>query len=97
MPLEIRPCCEHCGKDLPYDSEEAMICTFECTYCKDCAIGLFENVCPNCTGGFVQRPVRPKQHHAKYPIGTARLHEPKDLDKMKVLIDQYGAIAPKDR
>lgn len=34
--LEIRPCCEQCGKDLPYNSTEAMICTFECTFCHDC-------------------------------------------------------------
>ncbi|WP_415189916.1 DUF1272 domain-containing protein [Psychroserpens sp.] len=33
--LEIRPTCEYCNKDLPYDSKEAMICTFECTFCKD--------------------------------------------------------------
>lgn len=50
--LEIRPICENCGKDLPNESTEAMICSFECTYCKDCVAELLHNVCPNCGGGF---------------------------------------------
>jgi hypothetical protein len=46
--LELRPSCEHCDKPLPPDSTEAMICTFECTFCHACAIDLLGNVCPNC-------------------------------------------------
>ncbi len=60
--LELRPTCEHCNKDLPPDSTEAMICSYECTFCSSCAINLFENVCPNCGGGFVSRPNRPSQN-----------------------------------
>lgn len=57
--LEIRPNCENCDKDLPADSSEAMICSYECTFCTECVDGILENVCPNCGGGFVQRPIRP--------------------------------------
>ncbi|MCK4865935.1 MAG: DUF1272 domain-containing protein [Gammaproteobacteria bacterium] len=28
--------CEYSDKKLPPDSEEAMTCTFECTFCKSC-------------------------------------------------------------
>jgi hypothetical protein len=30
--LELRPNCECCDKDLPPDSPEAFICSFECTF-----------------------------------------------------------------
>jgi uncharacterized protein len=35
--LELRPNCECCDKNLPPESPEAVICTFECTFCRDCA------------------------------------------------------------
>jgi uncharacterized protein len=57
--LELRPSCENCNTALPPASTEAMICTFECTFCKDCVDTVLENVCPNCGGGFCPRPVRP--------------------------------------
>jgi len=56
--LELRPCCENCGADLPPQSTEALICSFECTFCADCVNSL-QNVCPNCGGGFSARPIRP--------------------------------------
>ena len=56
--LELRPPCENCNVSLPPDSKEAMICTFECTFCKDC-VELLSEVCPNCGGGFQPRPIRP--------------------------------------
>ncbi|QFU76458.1 DUF1272 domain-containing protein [Halioglobus maricola] len=58
--LELRPNCECCDKDLPPDSVEAMICTYECTFCRQCVDEVLDNVCPNCAGGFSTRPVRPK-------------------------------------
>ena len=57
--LELRPVCENCGKDLPNESQEAMICTFECTFCKECVETILNHVCPNCGGGFEKRPIRP--------------------------------------
>ncbi len=57
--LEIRPNCECCNKDLLADSVEAMICTYECTFCLNCVDGIIKDVCPNCGGGFTKRPIRP--------------------------------------
>ncbi|MCB0668286.1 MAG: DUF1272 domain-containing protein [Saprospiraceae bacterium] len=57
--LELRPVCEHCGKALPNGSTEAMICSFECTFCLNCVEKVLRNICPNCGGGFERRPVRP--------------------------------------
>lgn len=74
--LELKPNCECCNKDLSVDSTEAMICTFECTFCLDCVEKKLDFVCPNCGGGFVLRPVRPKNHLAKYPPSTKRIYKP---------------------
>ena len=60
--LQIRLNCEHCDKELNPNSTEAMICSFECTFCKSCVESVLENVCPNCGGGFCQRPVRPAKN-----------------------------------
>ncbi|MGH8283832.1 MAG: DUF1272 domain-containing protein [Gammaproteobacteria bacterium] len=72
--LEMRPNCECCNKDLPPDSAEAMICTIECTFCRECAEGRFHGVCPNCGGELVRRPIREKHLLAKYPASTKRVH-----------------------
>lgn len=71
--LELRPNCECCDKDLPASSMEAMICTFECTFCKHCAISILQGVCPNCQGDLVARPVRPAAMLDKYPASTKRI------------------------
>jgi uncharacterized protein len=57
--LELRPNCERCDRDLPPDAD-ARICSYECTFCVECAEGALANVCPNCGGGFVPRPIRPR-------------------------------------
>jgi hypothetical protein len=95
--LLIKPNCEHCNKDLPNTSTEAMICTFECTYCKTCALEIFENVCPSCAGNFVERPIRPSKMVEKYPASSERLFKPKDLKKAKLNTDLYRTLLPKDR
>lgn len=74
--LEIRPSCEHCNKDLPNDSSDAMICTYECTFCKDCVDDVLQNVCPNCGGGFEKRPTRPKSELAKNPGSNKVIYAP---------------------
>jgi len=71
--LEIRPNCECCDRDLPPESREAMICTFECTFCADCVAGVLGGVCPNSGGEFVPRPIRPAALLAKYPASTKRV------------------------
>ena len=95
--LEIRPNCEHCNKDLPNTSTRAMICSFECTYCKDCAHNIFENVCPSCGGNFVSRPIRPSSMIIKYPASNKRVFDPKDLTKAKENTDMYKKIQPEKR
>lgn len=95
--LEIRPNCEHCGKDLPNTSTEAMICSFECTYCKTCAIEVFKNVCPSCSGNFVERPIRPSKMIENYPASTKKVFEPKDLEKAKTNSEKFKNILPKER
>jgi hypothetical protein len=79
--LEIRPTCEHCNKDLPFDSKEAMICTFECTFCKNCVNTILHQVCPNCGGGFEKRPIRPEALLKKYPASTKVVHKPVAIEK----------------
>ena len=74
--LEMRPNCECCDRDLPPDSAEAMICTFECTFCRDCSDRLLKGRCPNCGGNLVARPVRPAALLAKYPAATDRTLRP---------------------
>ncbi|HEY2328005.1 MAG TPA: DUF1272 domain-containing protein [Gaiellaceae bacterium] len=59
MALELRPVCERCGAATPADGA-AFICTYECTFCPDCAASL-ERVCPNCGGELVARPRRNSQ------------------------------------
>lgn len=74
--LELRPNCECCDKDLPPDSSNAMICTFECTFCRTCATTVLAGVCPNCSGNLVARPVRPAALLNKYPAATERVVKP---------------------
>ena len=71
--LQLKPNCERCDKDLPADSDQAMICTFECTFCRDCADGALSGTCPNCGGNFEARPIRPASLLEKYPASTERV------------------------
>lgn len=74
--LEIRLNCENCDKLLLNDSKEAMICTYECTFCNDCVENILKNVCPNCGGGFEKRPTRPKKQLVKHPPRTDKVLKP---------------------
>ena len=74
--LQLRPNCECCDGDLPPDSTEAMICSFECTFCRVCASGVLLGVCPNCGGELVRRPIRPQAKLARNPASTERVLKP---------------------
>ena len=74
--LQLRPNCECCDRDLPPESTEARICSFECTFCADCATTKLRNVCPNCGGELVARPRRPAAKLAKNPPSTQRVYKP---------------------
>ena len=71
--LELRPNCECCDRDLPPESRDAMICTFECTFCADCARDVISGQCPNCGGELVRRPVRPAAMLERHPASTRRV------------------------
>ena len=74
--LELRPSCECCDKDLPPEATDAMICTFECTFCRDCAETRLGGRCPNCGGAFQSRPIRPAAMLEKYPASAKRVFNP---------------------
>ena len=74
--LELRPNCECCNRDLPPQSEEALICSFECTFCRDCANTVLKGKCPNCSGELVPRPRRPAEKLVKFPASTERVFKP---------------------
>ena len=101
--LELRPTCEHCNKALPPDSLEARICTFECTFCAHCVDTLLDNVCPNCGGGFVPRPIRPSKNWknnnflGNNPAGTKVTFCPVDLDVHAQFSAAIKTIAPEKR
>lgn len=74
--LQIRPNCECCNKDLPPDSSEAYICSFECTFCVFCVKNKLAGICPNCRGELVARPRRPLEKLADNPPSTIRIYKP---------------------
>ncbi|MFT3729776.1 MAG: DUF1272 domain-containing protein [Terricaulis sp.] len=71
--LELRPNCECCDRNLPPGSADARICTFECTFCVGCAVGVLQGACPNCGGNFQPRPIRPADKLGRYPASTKRV------------------------
>ena len=95
--LEIRLNCENCDKALPNESSEALICSYECTFCQDCVEHVLMNVCPNCGGGFHQRPVRPKELLNKYPPTQNVIYQPKNLQEFQQKLDRYGHVIPEKR
>src|SRR5258706_14130646 len=74
--LELRPGCECCDRDLPPDSEDARIGSFQCTFCRACAEALLHGRGPNCGGELLPRPRRPLDKLAQVPASTARGHQP---------------------
>ena len=72
--LILKPNCECCDRDLPPDSHDAVICSFECTFCTDCRDSrLSGGCCPNCGGELVRRPVRPALKLETFPASVERI------------------------
>jgi hypothetical protein len=74
--LQLRPNCECCNRDLPPESQEALICSFECTFCRSCAQGALQGRCPNCGGELIARPRRPAAKLQKFPASSERVYKP---------------------
>lgn len=73
--LQLRPNCECCDRDLPAESIDARICSFECSFCRDCADNL-QGICPNCSGELLARPRRPAAKLLNNPASSERIHKP---------------------
>jgi uncharacterized protein len=101
--LQLRPNCEYCDKDLPPNATDARICSYECTFCADCVGSVLHNVCPNCGGGFVPRPIRPTTERrpgvflGKHPASAQRVHLKWDRAELAAFVEQVRDIAPEDR
>lgn len=101
--LQLRPTCEHCNKALPPASLEARICSYECTFCAGCVDSVLGNVCPNCGGGFTQRPVRPSHNWrnnnclASDPPTDKVTHKPVNADVHAAFSSPIKEIAPEQR
>ncbi len=81
--LILKPNCECCDKDLPPDSAEARICTYECTFCARCVEAVLKGACPNCGGNFAARPIRPPARLAKHPASTERVLRGGDCERLR--------------
>jgi hypothetical protein len=101
--LQLRPNCEYCDKDLPPNATDARICTFECTFCADCVESVLFNVCPNCGGGFVPRPIRPVVERrpgvclATRPASSSRVHLKYDRDEIVAFVRTLRDVPPEQR
>jgi hypothetical protein len=78
--LQMRPNCECCDQDLPPDTTEARICSFECTFCASCADTRLKHRCPNCGGELIARPRRPASKLGKFPASTERVNKPQGCE-----------------
>jgi uncharacterized protein len=74
--LSLKPNCECCDRDLPPESQEARICSFECTFCATCADHKLAGICPNCGGELVRRPIRPAAALLRHPASAVRHFKP---------------------
>jgi hypothetical protein len=101
--LELRPTCENCNTALPPDSRDARVCSYECTFCATCVDTVLDNVCPNCGGGFVSRPVRPSKNWrgdnflGKHPPSTKVRHRPVDREDHARFSPAIKTVPPHQR
>jgi hypothetical protein len=101
--LKLRPNCEYCDKDLPPQATDARICSYECTFCAACVDTVLFNVCPNCGGGFTQRPIRPSTTWRNGagldddPASGERVHLKWNRDELPAFIARVRDIPPERR
>ena len=101
--LKVKPNCECCERELPPDSMVAMICSYECTFCRTCVDESLANVCPNCGGGFQPRPIRPSIARragiglSHQPASTEPVHMRYSVEEHQVFAASIKDIPPQDR
>jgi len=100
--LELRPNCELCDRDLPPEAVDARICSYECTFCAACVEQVLHDVCPNCGGGFVPRPLRPR-HAWRERTGLehdppgARRRQARPREEIEALTERLRGVPPGER
>ena len=101
--LILKPNCELCDKDLPANSTQAKICSYECTFCANCVDSVLLNVCPNCGGGFVDRPIRPSAAYRPgvsridHPPSEQRIHSKYSKEQMQTFAADIKGVPPAER
>lgn len=96
--LELRPNCECCDCELPPDSAEAYICSYECTFCENCVNTILMDVCPNCGGHLTKRPIRPEESFRPetglkfHPASSVRVHSQYSVNEMRDFSEQILKI-----
>lgn len=104
--LELRPNCELCDIDLPPAATNARICSYECTYCADCAESVLRNVCPTCGGGLQPRPIRPRTAYRApdislglsfHPASETRKHSRWSRDEIAAMTARLKDVPPSER
>jgi len=101
--LELRPNCEYCDGDLLPNSTVAMICSYECTFCRTCVETKLHNVCPNCGGGFTPRPVRPTTARRAgvslldQPASAQRVHKKYSAEEITSFVQDIRAVPVSER
>lgn len=101
--LILKPNCELCDKDLPANAADAMICSYECSFCANCVENKLFNTCPNCGGGFEKRPIRPSKAWrnetslSQQPASTKRVNTGYTYDEISSFIETIKDISPKKR
>ena len=97
------PTASTCDKDLPPNATDARVCSFECTFCAHCVETVLFNVCPNCGGGFVPRPIRPATEHrpgvslGTRPASTQRVHLKWDRADVAEFVRTVREVPPERR
>jgi len=84
------------GNSLPNNSNEAMVCSFECTFCQKCVSTVLEDVCPNCRGTFKKRHIRHIKHLEKHPVNNIPYHKPVDKTALFRIRNGMKHIPKKD-
>lgn len=95
--LELRLNCENWNIPFPPNCEDAIINTYGYTFRKTSMDGLLGNLCPNCIGGFEERPIRPKEQFKELPPLAKSVYQTEDFDGFREKKEKDRQIPLKQR